>query len=141
MHCFVCKQQSTAVMAVAICQRCGGAVCEAHTCLVRHPGSPGGMMGLVRPRVEHVCEHCLQDSYVQVLASRKQSDALPDALSIIQGAEALLRLNQRTSHVDKWPRFWQAIFLKLARWFRWGKGEAQQEPSRASQVTTSNSDG
>ncbi len=141
MYCFVCKQQSTAVMAVAICQRCGGAVCEVHTCLVRHPGAPGGMMGLVMPRAEHVCERCLQDSHVQVPSSRKQSDALPDALSIIQSAEALLRRNQRTSPAGIWPGLWQVISLRLARWFRLGKGEEQQEPSHASQAATSSNEG
>lgn len=144
MHCYVCKQHSTTVMAIAICQRCGGAVCEAHSSLVRHPGAPGGMMGLVKPRVEHVCEPCLRESHVQAPSlpghSRQQSESLPDALSVVQSVEALLLKNQRTFTSTKWSQFWQAISLRLARWFRWSKKDQQQGLSHASPATTSSSE-
>jgi predicted nucleic acid binding AN1-type Zn finger protein len=49
MFCYECDQNGSAVGAIAICQRCGGAVCRKHARTLYHPGAPGACLASVSP--------------------------------------------------------------------------------------------
>jgi hypothetical protein len=119
MFCYECDQHGSAVGAIAICQRCGGAVCRKHARTLYQPGAPGGMLGLTQPKQEHVCARCLTGDFVQPSLpsthdkTKTRVSELPDALSAVRIAETLVR-GQSTRQDKKLSR-WQRLRNRAAQ--------------------------
>jgi hypothetical protein len=125
MYCYLCQQEHAGVMAVALCRRCGGAVCLEHAYLLHHSGTLMGLFGVAKPHREHVCQWCFAETRCQVFHKPASlplpEDQFPEALTAIQSAEALLHRNQPPTHLWGWHRLWHGISLVLAHWF-WSGG-------------------
>ncbi|MBC3839669.1 DUF2180 family protein [Streptacidiphilus sp. 4-A2] len=57
MNCLLCTIQGQPTAAVAVCNRCGAAVCPEHCQAVYTPGGPAGHPGHHRPRRVY-CTEC-----------------------------------------------------------------------------------
>lgn len=113
MFCYECDQNGSAVGAIAICQRCGGAVCRKHARTLYHPGAPGGMLGLSQPRQEHICSRCLTGEFPQPslpsahAKTKICASELPDALTAVHIADTLVRRHSRVQARRK--RQWRSV--------------------------------
>lgn len=137
MFCYECDHAGHAVIAIAICQRCGGATCRKHVACLTHAGTPGGLVGYSQPRLEHVCLRCLAGiPWPQPLLPPSQNTKeaeLPDARTAVYIAEALVRGQQQTllrKHLRRWYRF-RSWFSRLFAPERAGetRGQPQVQPS------------
>ncbi len=139
MFCYECDQNGSAVGAIAICQRCGGAVCRKHARTLYHPGAPGGMLGLSQPRQEHICSRCLtgefpQPSLPSAHAKTKTRVAeLPDALTAVHIADTLVRRHSRVQarRQRRWRSLRQWLIHVLDREARHGYNSVITDPTNS----------
>jgi hypothetical protein len=119
MFCYECDQNGSTVGAIAICQRCGGAVCRKHARTLYHPGAPGGMLGLSQPRQEHICSCCLTGDFLQPSLpsahgkTKTRASELPDALTAVHIAETLVR--RQSTRQDKKLSRWRHVRNRFAQ--------------------------
>lgn len=121
MLCYECDGNGSAVSAIAICQRCGGGVCRKHASTLSHPGAPGGMLGISRPRQEHVCSRCLsgeaRSPAPPSVREQARASALPDALTAISLADTLVRRQSRVqARRRQRKRSWRRWLVRLLPW-------------------------
>jgi hypothetical protein len=133
MFCYECDQNSSAVGAIAICQRCGGAVCRKHARTLYHPGAPGGMLGLSQPKQEHVCSRCLTGDFIQPSLTpardkrKTRISELPDALTAVHIAETLVRRQNRVQ--SRRQQRWRSVRQWVIHLLTWGQNLETPEPS------------
>jgi hypothetical protein len=131
MFCYECDQSGSAVGAIAICQRCGGAMCREHANRLSQPGAPGGMLGLSQPKQEHVCSRCLTGTFLKPAhisaRERKGSPHLPDATIAVQIADTLVR-HQSRMQVRRQER-WRSLTKWLSHLLPWGRNKDTKDSS------------
>ena len=102
--------------AVAICQGCGAACCLEHVAERAIPGHGPGLVAMVLPRLEMLCQRCLKlqssvlagtGQHKSVRAKKAAADApgLPNAQEAISTVEALLRGEHAEAPLSRWRRF------------------------------------
>jgi hypothetical protein len=120
MYCYYCDRNGASVPAIAICQRCGGAVCRQHIRELHSTGSPFSAAGPIPSRIEHICQNCLAGrwdlhgppSTKAAKRAAQSSDDLPDAVVAVRSAEEWLRRTQRTPHTpgrNRWRSLWRRL--------------------------------
>jgi len=126
MHCYYCDLTGFPMPAIAVCQRCGSAVCREHLRELRHPETPKGVTAAGPAWTEHVCKNCMamlrsshQDHRAPARADRATAlptdlADLPDARALVQSMEAWLRQTQRAPHARS-RHFWSTVHSWLAR--------------------------
>lgn len=128
MLCYYCLKDAVEARAVAICRRCGGAVCRTHVCEVRFAQPPVGLLPGSHLRLELMCRGCGhgygapsgRSVRTQTLDAHSLHE-LPDAQAAIRAAEQLLHstrpttapVDTRNHHRHLWS--WLAHGLRLLR--------------------------
>lgn len=123
MLCYHCLAKEREEAAVAICHRCGAAVCNDHVREWRHPRVPVGLYGPVPAPRELICEFCrdvLADTApisVRRRSAQVQADSapLPDTSTAVQYAETFLALQRSTLRKTP-PRREHVVQQWLARY-------------------------
>jgi hypothetical protein len=143
MFCYQCNESNSAVGAIAICQRCGGAICRNHVRTLSHPGTPGGMLGLSQPKQEHVCSRCLTGDFPQPSRTeapkQHQRFELPDALTAVVLADSLVRRQSRLQARKK--QRWHSLSQWLGHHLPWGQNGEAKTPAHVQPTGSASQEG